>query len=101
MPVSRLNVQSFVSLSMALSIFSSALSLFFYVGDNKPFIILTSAVPISMIAGLIATAAIAYELLTVGTVLVRCWGAFALAVAAYAFGEFVIRDYASGYSILQ
>ena len=72
-----------------------------YAGDNKPFIVLTSAVPISMIAGLIATAAIAYESLKEGTVPVRCWGAFALAVAAYAFGDFVIRDYASGYSILQ
>ena len=100
-PIARPNVQSFASLSMAFSIFSAVLSLFFYFGDSKPFIVLTSAVPISIIAGFIAIVAIAYESVRKGSVSVRCLGAFALAVAAYAFGEFVIRDYASGYSILQ
>lgn len=101
MPVVRPNVQSFASLSMAFSIFSAVLSLFFYFGASKPFIVLTSAVPISIIAGFIAIVAIAYESVRKGSVSVRCLGALALAVAAYAFGEFVIRDYASGYSILQ
>ena len=86
---------------MVFSIVSAALSLFFYVGDSKPFIILTSANPIAMVAGLIATAAIAYESIKVRTVSMSCLGAFALAVAVYAFGDFVIRDYASGYSVLQ
>jgi len=101
MPVVRLNVQNFATLSMVFSIVSATLSLFFYVGTSKPFIVLTSASPISIVAGFIATAAIAYESLKVRTVSVRCLGAFALAVAAYAFGDYVIRDYASGYSILQ
>lgn len=100
MLVVRPNVQSFATLSIAFSIFAALLSLFFYFGDSKPFIVLTSAVPISIIAGIIAIGAIAYESVKKGSVSVRCLGAFALAVAAYAFGEFVIRDYASGYSIL-
>ncbi|MDJ0712446.1 MAG: hypothetical protein QNJ14_18820 [Woeseiaceae bacterium] len=96
MPVVRPNVRSFATLSMGFSVVSVALSLFFYVGASKPFIILTSAVPISMIAGFIATAAIAYQSLKSRSVSVRCFGAFALAIAAYAFGNFVIRDYAGG-----
>lgn len=86
---------------MALSVFSAVLSLYFYFGASKPFIVLTSAVPTSMIAGVIAVAAIAYESVRKSSVSARCLGAFALAVATYALGEFVIRDYASGYSILQ
>lgn len=101
MPVVRLDAQSFATLSMVFSIASAALSLFFYLGASKPFIVLTSAVPISIVAGFIATAAIAYELLKVRTVSVRCLGALVLAVAVHAFGDFVIRDYASSYSILQ
>lgn len=101
MPVARPNVQSFASLSMAFSIFSAMLSLFFYFGTSKPFIVLTSAVPISIIAGIIAVVAIAYESLRKGSVSVMCLGALALSASAYTFGEFVIRDYARGYSILQ
>ena len=101
MPVARPNVQSIASLSIAFSIFPAVLSLFFYFGASKPFIILTSAVPISFIAGFIAIVAIAYESVRKRSVSVTCLGAFALAVAAYTFGEFVIRDYASGYSLLQ
>ena len=101
MPEMRLNVQSFTTLSIVLSVVSAALSLFFYVGDSKPFIILTSAAPLSMFAGFIATAAIAYELLKARTVSAGCLGAFALAVAANVFSEFIIRDYASNYSVFQ
>ena len=74
---------------------SGALSLFFFVGDSKPFIVLTSASPLSIYAGIIAAAAIAYESLRFRTVSTTCLAAFALALATYAFGDFVIRDYAS------
>ena len=96
MPKLRLSTQSFANLSMVLSIVSGALSLFFFVGDSKPFIVLTSAPPLSMIAGIIATAAIAYESIRRRTVSTRCVAAFALAVVAYSFSDFVIRDYANG-----
>ena len=101
MPVAKPNLQSFASLSMAFSAVSAVLSLYFYFGTSKPFIVLTSAVPISMIAGVIAVATIAYESVRKSSVSVRCLGALALAVVTYSLGEFVIRDYASGYSILQ
>ncbi len=80
---------------MALSMVSVALSLFFFIGDSKPFIVLTSASPLGIYAGIIATATIAYESLRLRSVSTRSVAALALAVAAYAFGDFVIRDYAS------
>jgi hypothetical protein len=101
MPVVRPNAQIFALLSKVLSIVSAALSLVFFLGTSKPFIILTSAAPLSIFAGLIATAVIAFESLRLRTVSVDSLGAFALAVATYAFANFVIRDYASGYSVLQ
>ena len=101
MPVVRPNSQSLALLSIALSIVSAALSLFFYFGTSKPFIILTSAAPTSIFAGLIATATIAFESLRLRAVSATSLGAFALAVATYTFANYVIRDYASDYSILQ
>lgn len=101
MPVVRPNAQSFAVLSIVLSVVSAALSLFFHLGTSKPFFILTSAAPTSVIAGLIATATIAYQSLRFRTVSRSGLTAFALAVASYTFANHVIRDYAAGYSILQ
>lgn len=89
-------VQILATVSIVLSIVSGALSLFFHVGESKPFIILTSATPISFFAGILASVAIAYESLRFRTVSAQCLVALALAVATYAFGDFVIRDFASG-----
>ena len=101
MPVIRPDARDFAFLSTVLSIASASLSLFFYIGTSKPFIILTSAAPISIFAGLIATVTIAYESLRLRSVSVDSLGALALAVATHTLANFVIRDYASGYSVLQ
>ena len=92
----RFSAGSFANISMACSLVSGLLSLFFLVGTSKPFVILTSATPIGAIAGLIAVAVIAYESFKHRTVSTRSWVALVLAFAVYAFGDFVIIDYASG-----
>ena len=86
MPVAKPNLQSFASLSMAFSAVSAVLLLYFYFGTSKPFIVLTSAVPISMIAGVIAVATIAYESVRKRSVSVRYLEALALAVVTHALG---------------
>ena len=75
--------------------------LFFYFNANKLFVILTTVPVLSLIAGFIAIAVIVYESLRMRGVSTRCWIALVLALSVYAFGQFVMTDYASGYSIVQ
>jgi hypothetical protein len=64
-------------------------------------LILTTAPALSVFAGFIAIAVIAYESLKMRTVSTRSWAMLALAITAYGISDFVLTDYASGYSILQ
>lgn len=95
MPILRLSALSFASTSIALSVASGVLSFFFYISMSKPFIILTSAAPISIFAWFIAIAVIAYESLKGRAISTRSIWAFVLAIATYMFSDFVIIDYAN------
>jgi uncharacterized membrane protein HdeD (DUF308 family) len=103
MPMIQLVARSLVYGSILLSVVSGTLSLFFYFSshDDKLFIILTTAPVLSVIAGFIAIAVLAYESLKMRAVPTRVWTALALAFAAYWWSDFVLIDYASGYSVLQ
>ena len=101
MSIVRPNARSFANTSFLLSVVSGVGSLFFYLGAHKPFVILTTVPVLSVIAGIIAIAVIAYESLKMRTVATRSWAALALAFIAYWFSDFILIDYASGYSILQ
>lgn len=101
MPTARPYMHGFANSSILLSVVSSALLLFFCFSDSKLFVILTTAPALSVIAGIIAIAVIAYELLRMRAVSTRSWAALALALSVYAFGDFVMKDYAGGYSIVQ
>jgi hypothetical protein len=94
MSILRPSAARFANISIVLSVVSGVLSFFFYVSASKPFIILTSAAPISIIAWFAAIAVIVYESLKRRTVSTRSMAAFVLAVAAYVFSDFVIIDYA-------
>lgn len=96
-PIAR----SFANGSILLSTVSSVLSIFFYFSASKIFLILTTAPALSVFAGFIAIAVIAYESLKMRTVSTRSWAMLALAITAYGISDFVLTDYASGYSILQ
>ena len=103
MPMIQLVARSLVYGSILLSVVSGTLSLFFYFSadDDKFFIILTTAPVLSVIAGFIAIAVLAYESLKMRAVPTRVWTALAFAIAAYWWSDFVLIDYASGYSVLQ
>ena len=100
-PTARPYVDGLANSSILLSVVSCALLLFFYFSDSKPFVILTTAPALGVIAGFIAIVVIGYESLKMRAVSTRIWAALALALSVYAFGDFVMKDYASGYSVLQ
>ncbi len=100
MSMLRPSARSFANISILLSVVSGTLSLFFYFGDRKLFIILTTAPALSVIAGFIALAVIAYESPKTRIISAAGWAALALAVSAFWLSDFVVIDYASGYFIL-
>lgn len=77
------------------------LLLIFRFSAYKIFVILTTAPVLCVVAGFIAIAVIAYESLTSRAVSISSWVALVMAWSVYAFGQYVMTDYASGYSILQ